>query len=208
MRKLSFYFVAVLCTAFLFTNSAKSQKLSLKSGDLKFLKDVTQVNIEYDYSDMGVGKFDKEEDYIAEKVADYNEDEPGKGDTWRENWFEDREATYHRKFKELVNSQFAKRGVNIKIGAYEDAEYTLIFHTTFTEPGFNVGVMRKDALINADAIFIETGKPDTKLAIVEIKKSPGRGGGGYDFDTEYRIGEAYAKAGKELAYFIWKRYLK
>ena len=208
MRKLSFYFIAVLVAAFLFTNTAKSQKITLKSGDLKFLKEVTQINVEYDYSDMGVGKFKNEEDYIEKKVADYNEDEPGRGDTWRENWYADREHTYQRKFKELVNSQFAKRGVSIKIGDYEDAEYTLILHTTFTEPGFNVGVMRKDALINANAIFIETGKPENELAVVEIKKSPGRVAMGNDYDTELRIGEAYAKAGKELAYFIWKKYLK
>jgi hypothetical protein len=37
---------------------------------------------------------------------------------------------------------------------------------------------------------------------------PGRGAFGGDFDTEYRIGEAYAKCGKELAEIIYKKGLK
>jgi hypothetical protein len=36
-----------------------------------------------------------------------------------------------------------------------------------------------------------------------LEKSPGQGAG--DYDTGYRVGEAYAKAGKELAKFLIKK---
>jgi hypothetical protein len=107
-----------------------------------------------------------------------------------------------------MNLQFVKRGVNCKVGQDLEATYTVIFKTTFIEPGFNVGVARKNASINAEAIFVESANPENVLAKVSIENSPGRDAMGYDFDTGYRIQEAYAKAGKELVYFIWKNYLQ
>ncbi len=192
----------------LITNYSFSQKIKTVDGDLNFLKKVTQLNVTYDYSDMAVGKFKNENDYIGKKVKDYNKKEAGTGDTWKEAWYGDREKTYEPKFEELVNKQFDSRKVDLEIGDFPDAEYTLILKTTFTEPGFNVGITRKNAEINCEAIFVETANENNVLSIVTIKKAPGRGGMGYDFDVEFRIGEAYAKAGKELAYYIWKNYLK
>ena len=46
------------------------------------------------------------------------------------------------------------------------------------------------------------------FAVVTMVKVPGLGSIGGDFDTEYRIGEAYAKAGKEMAQYVWKKVLK
>ena len=104
-----------------------------------------------------------------------------------------------------MNKELENAGV--KIGNYPNAEYTLILKTTFTEPGFNVGVMRKDAYTNFDAIFVKSNATD-KIAVVNILNSPGRGGMGYDFDAGFRIQEAYAKGGKELAQFLSKKVFK
>ena len=180
------------------------QKIAVKSGNLNFLKGQKKINIEYDYSNMGVGKFEKEEDYIKEKVAKLNEKEAGTGDKWRENWVADRQSRFEPKFEELFNKSLAKN--NLAGGDFDDAEYTLILKTTFTEPGFNVGVARKNAYTDLEAVFVKTGSTDP-VAVVTIQKSPGRGGMGYDFDTGFRIQESYAKAGKELGQYLAKKVL-
>ena len=86
--------------------------------------------------------------------------------------------------------------------------YRLNNEIHFIEPGFNVGVARKNAFINGEAIFVESANHENILAKVSIENSPGRDAFGYDFDTGLRIQEAYAKAGKELVYFVWKNYLQ
>src|SRR5690606_7735782 len=88
--------------------------------------------------------------------------------------------------------------------ADDNATYTLIFKTTRTEPGWNVGVMRQSAFIDAEAWFVETENPSNVIAKVSIKNAPGRDAMGYDFETGARIQEAYAKSGKELGKFLVK----
>jgi hypothetical protein len=185
-----------------------AQKIKLESGDFNFLKGVTELKVEYNYDDVSVGKFPKEADYIAKKKTEYNEKEPGSGDRWKAAWFDDRSSRYAPRFEEEMNLQFIKREVNCKVGQDLSPTYTLIFKTTFIEPGYNVGVSRKNAFINGEAIFVESANPEKVLAKLSIENSPGRDAMGYDFDTGYRIQEAYAKAGKELVYFIWKNYLQ
>lgn len=195
--------ILIACIAMLFSAPLFAQKIKVNSGNLDFLKGVDVINVEYDYESMGVGKYDRESDYVADKVSDYNAKEPGRGDTWKESWVADREERFEPKFEELINKSLEKK--NVSVGGHPDAEYTLILKTTFTEPGFNVGVVRKNASINCEAVFVSTSSGE-ELATVTITNSPGRGGMGYDFDTGFRIQEAYAKAGKELGRFISKHF--
>ncbi len=187
--------------------SVSAQKIKLVSGNFDFFKGSTELKVEYNYEQVAVGKFADEADYIVKKKGEYNEKDPGSGDRWEAAWFNDRPERYAPRFEEEMNLQFVKRGVNCKAGQDLDATYTVIFKTTFIEPGFNVGVARKNAYINGEAIFVESANHDNVLATVSIENSPGRDAFGYDFDTGLRIQEAYAKAGKELVYFIWKNYL-
>jgi len=55
---------------------------------------------------------------------------------------------------------------------------------------------------------VKTDDPSNVITLIGMEKVPGRGAMGGDFDTEYRIGEAYAKTGKELSTYIWKKALK
>ncbi len=81
-----------------------------------------------------------------------------------------------------------------------DAKYTLIVHTTYVEPGFNVGVMRKNAYLNYKIDLVETAG---KKSVAEIILSNVAGGqfGGFDYDSGTRIAESYAKAGN-----FWLRF--
>ena len=78
--------------------------------------------------------------------------EAGTGDSWAIKWVEDREARFEPKFEELFNKHLEDDGV--KLGRYPEAQYTLILKTTHTEPGFNVGVMRRPAHINVEVSVV------------------------------------------------------
>lgn len=180
-----------------------AQKISVKKGNLGFLKGQKSLLVTFDYSNMAVGKFDKEEDYIAKKVEDYNKSEAGKGDKWREAWKNDRASRYEPKFEELFNEYASKTGITGKRDV-ADAQFEMNIHTTFTEPGFNIGITRKPAFIDLVITFKNIASGE-ELAVLEVDNCPGRDAFGYDFDTGYRIEEAYAKLGKSLAGYIAKQ---
>jgi len=178
----------------------QAQRIKLIDGNLKFLKGVTDLNLQYSYDDMKVGKY-SEKEYVAKKTEEYNKKEDGRGDKWAKMWTEDREKRFEPKFEELFNKYLNKKDV-IAEQNNKDAEYTLILHTYFTEPGYYIGISSAPASINCEAIFVKTSNPNTVLAKIDIKKSPGNSGAGWD--TGERIKEAYAKTGKELAKFLLK----
>jgi len=192
MKEDRFLMVCLLC---LISIASFGQKIKVVSGNINNLQGMSELKLEYDYSGLGVGKFDVEADYLDKKVAEKNEDEAGTGDLWKENRFNDRPIRYEPKFEELLGdyAPFIKSGKDV------EADLTLLVHTTFIEPGYNVGISRKPALINLELIFLNG---DEELLVMTMMKSPGSGAMGYDFDTGYRISEAYAKAGKSLGKYL------
>jgi len=186
----------LLVASFIFVTALQAQKLKLKQGDIGVLKGLTSINVEFTYDNLSVGKM-TEAEYVKKKTEDYNEKESGKGDKWAEAWVADRKRAYEPQFLE----QFEEKS-NIKND--KSAKYTLIFHTTFIEPGFNVGAWRKNAYIDAEVTIVEGNDTTKPIAVISIDNSPGRDAMGVDFDTSWRISEAYAKAGKSLAKFIGK----
>ncbi len=171
--------------------SSEAQRIKVTEGDLAFLNGQSSINTEFTYDNIRVGKYDKEEDYVNKKVEDYNKKEPGRGDNWKKSWVNDREFVFQPKFDELF-SKHSGLGIN------KNAKYTLIFKTTFMEPGFNIYITRKNARIDADVWFVETGNKDKVLAKLSVDDALGRTFGGNDYDTGVRLAEAYADAGKAL----------
>jgi hypothetical protein len=143
---------------------------------------------------LNVGK-ENEEDYVKRRTADYNSKEPGKGDTWAKAWVADRKERFEPKFGELFNENG-----DLKAGSYPSAKYTMVFHTTFIEPGFNVGITRKNSYIDAEITIVET-ESKKEVAKISLDNAPGRMMG-FDFDTGMRITESYAVSGKKLAKFV------
>ncbi len=187
-----------------FASFGYSQKIVPVEGEKSFvfLKGQSTINVEFDYSDMGVGKFDKEEDYVKSKVEEYNKEEAGRGDKWKESCIGARERVYQPKFMELFNKGLTKSGMTGVEGG--EAKYTLIVHTIFTEPGFNVGVASRPAGVSFEYIFVESDNREKVVAKFRQENIPGAQAMGMDFDTSTRISEAYAKAGKMLAAAIAK----
>lgn len=184
----------IFCLAVATTGFA--QKVKLVEGSLKPLKGETVIKTEFTYDDMTVGKDGlTEEAYIKRKKKDYDEKEVGRGDKWEKAWYADRKERFEPQFNELFEK-------HAKVKAQGEAKYTLIFKTTRTEPGWNVGVMRAPARIDGEAWIVETANPLNVIAKLTVTNAPGRDAMGYDFDTGYRIQEAYAKSGKEIGKLI------
>lgn len=191
--------LVLLVGAAVISVGASAQKIKLVSGKLGFLKSEKAVTIVYDYSKMGVGKFKNEQDYIAQKTKDYNEKESGKGDQWAQAWKNDRATRFEPKFEELLNKNAA--GLGPVFGKTQKSDVTMTVKTTYTEPGYNVVVSSRPALINMEVIFTKGG---SEVAKITLTGAPGTTFMGNDWDTGVRISEAYAKAGKELGQFIVK----
>ncbi|MBE9464136.1 hypothetical protein ACFP1I_06930 [Dyadobacter subterraneus] len=195
-------FTAFLVVLFFAFQTGFAQRVDLRSGDVDVLAGQKIVNVQYDYSEFGVGKFATEKEYLDKKSAEYNAKEAGKGDEWKKAWVSDRQNKYEPKFEELFNKGLEDKGLKVNQG--NDAKYTFIVHTTYLEPGYNVGVMRKNAYLNYKIDLVETSG---KKAVAEmvLTNVPGGQFGGFDFDSGTRIAESYAKAGKVLAAFIDKK---
>ncbi|MCF0056968.1 hypothetical protein [Dyadobacter sp. CY356] len=189
----------MLCFVF---HSGFAQKVDLRSGDVDVLAGQKTVNVQYDYSEFGVGKFATEKEYLDKKSGEYNAKEAGKGDEWKKAWVADRQNKYEPKFEELFNKGLEDNGLKISQGS--DAKYTFVIHTTYLEPGYNVGVMRKNAYLNYKIDLVETAGKKS-IAEMVLTNVPGGQFGGFDFDSGTRIAESYAKAGKVLAAFIDKK---
>jgi len=203
-KKLSIIVLGVL-TALAGTSVGYGSIVKLNSGSLGFLKGETQVNVEYSYEGMRVGKYAREQDYVDKTVADYNTKEPGRGDRWRQAWVNDRASRFQPRFEDLLDHYLATGKSSLRFGSFKEAKYTLILRTTFTDTGYNVFISAKPAFIDAEAVFVETQNRANPLATLTITKSPGRSAGGVGWDTGARLQESYAKAGKELGIFISKK---
>jgi hypothetical protein len=191
MKKLT----GLLLLSFLFGMHANAQRIKTTSGSDDILKSVNSINIEFTYENIAVGKYKNEQEYITDKTAEYNKKEAGKGDAWAASWKNDRVSRYEPKFLELFKTS---SGMSI----ISDAKYTMIVKTLSIEPGWNIGISRKNAEIDLEIWIVETANKSSKLASFTINNVPGGTAFGYDFDTGQRISEAYAKAGKSLGKFF------
>lgn len=196
--------IFIVLLAFGFSYGANAQKLipgEKGKSYLEFLKGQEQINLAFDYEDMQVGKM-TEEAYVAKKKEEYNEKEAGRGDKWEKMWVEDRSTRFAPKFKELFNKYAEKAGVSVD-QSYDDAKYTMTVKTTWTEPGYYIGISSKPALISGKILFSETANPDKVIAEIEFIKSPGNSMA--TWDTGERIKESYAKLGKVMAQYLSKK---
>ena len=193
--KLSIKKYAAMTTMVFFVFTTNAQKFKTIEGDIAVLKGETTMNIEFTYNDMSVGKFEHESEYVEKKKAEYNAKESGRGDSWAKSWVADRKMVFEPKFIDLF-----EKSTDMVVKA--TAKYTIIFHTTTTEPGYNIYISKKNAEIDAVATVVETANRSKIIAVISVKNAPGRTFSGNDFATGDRIAECYAVSGKKLGKFI------
>ncbi len=196
MKKFATLTLLVICTA------TFAQKLKIEEGDLKNLKDIKVYAVEFDYTDVQIPKFDNEEDFLKDKMDKRNEKEAGDGERFKKSWFDDRPDRYHPKFIESFNKRFDDSAVKVQ---EEEADYTMKIHTTKLYPGYNVGIVRHNAEIDATISVFETGNESNVLFSGSYKDVQGGGAMGYDFNSGVRISECYAKLAKTFAKDLEKK---
>ncbi|HEY2648345.1 MAG TPA: hypothetical protein VGI38_04100 [Puia sp.] len=192
-----------------------SQKVKLEEGDLSPLKSEKTLAFAFTYDSMMIGssghghppgpphppgpghsnKQQTEAEYVAKHTEDYNKKSPGKGDEWAKAWKDDRETLYEPAF----TKEFEKYGA---LQPDPKSKYTLIFKTTNTEPGFNIGFMRHNAEISGEAWIVETANKSHVIAKISVINAPGGNFFENDYATDERIATAYSEAGRGLGYFI------
>ncbi|PZD78650.1 hypothetical protein [Mesonia sp. K7] len=170
-----------------------AQKGKVLEGDWKSLKGIEKFDLEFDYSNVEVPDFDTEEDYINQKMKEKDEDEPGQGKVWKEKYFADREAHFEPKFIESFNKRESQKVSK----TYDGEPYILRVETTMIYNGWNVGVMRKPARIDA-IIYIYKRGENSPLLKVKYENVKGADAMGYDFASHSRVAEAYAKLAKSF----------
>jgi len=197
MKKNLLLMLAVLVMAQL-----QAQKIKVTDGNLSPFKGQDQFAISFTYDDnLKVGKM-SEDEYIKKKMAEIEEDEPGRGKKWKEMWYEDRSVHFEPKFQQLLNQYVDDAVFRPDMGG---AKYMRIVNTVFIEPGFNVGVARKNASIDLEIKVVPVDNESKTLVKIMIYGAAGHSMNYGDYDVGIRVGEAYAKAGKELGKFLVKK---
>jgi hypothetical protein len=184
-----------------------AQKPKMIDGDVKNLKGISAYNLEFDYTDVQIPKFDSEEDFLADKMKKREEKEAGGGEKFKKSWYSDREEFYLPKYIESFNKRFKNKEIALNKDK-SDAEHTMKIHSTLIYAGYNVGIVRQNAKIDAIITVYETANPDNVLFSGKYVNVQGGGAIGYDFNTGYRISEAYAKLAKSFAGLIKKKAMK
>jgi len=198
---MKYFAMAVLM---LVTTTLIGQKLKVQEGDLKNLKEINVYQIEFDYTDVQIPKFDNEADFLKDKMDKREEKEAGDGERFKKSWFDDRPNRYHPKFIESFNKRFDDSEVQVQEDA---ADYTMKVHTTKIYPGYNVGIVRHNAEIDATITVYETGNESNVLFSGSYKDAQGSGAFGNDYNSGYRISECYAKLAKTFAKDLEKKAL-
>lgn len=188
--------ITTLILGLVIAGAGATAQVTLKSGSVTTLDNVKAVNIVYDYSNMKVGEYNKEEDYIKKHSADLEEKKKGSSEQFKKDWVDARKRRYEPKFEELF-----KKNAPGKLGMdgtnYSTSnDVTLYVHTVYMDLGFNVGVMKKPAYINLECTFKD--KSGKELCMFYIEDVRGSNPTGFDFAVEARMMESYAKAAKML----------
>ncbi|MBK8609638.1 MAG: hypothetical protein IPL84_06765 [Chitinophagaceae bacterium] len=189
----------IVSSAFLLLSGTSlfAQEVDITKGDLSVLKAETSINIELTYEKMAVGDFSKEADYIKKRIEELNTKEPGTGDTWAVKWEENKKTMFVEKF----SLGFTKQN---KMTVSPEAKYTLIFNSKALEPGYQVGVSKRNAGVDGTVTLVETAKRDKKLAVLFVERAPESKWRGAAFDAASRIGDAYFMDGQKVGKFITK----
>ena len=188
---------SLLAISLFFTTIAFAQEVDMTKGNLSVLKGETSINFLFTYEKMGVGDFNKEADYIKKRIEEENAKDPPNGDNWAAQW-EDQKKSY---FGDKFMLGFTKQN---KLTYSKEAKYTLIFNTKALEPGYQVGVSKRNAGVDGTVTLIETAKPDKKLAVLYVERAPETKWRGAAFDAKSRIGDAYFMDGQKVGKFIEK----
>lgn len=133
-------------------------------------------------------------------MKEKDEDNPGDGAIWKKKYFDDREDHFEPKFIESFN----KRGDAQAGKDLEDSAYVLKVDVIMLSHGWNVGVMRKAARLDAVISVYKRGD-ETPLLQAKYENVKGADAMGYDFAIHSRVAEGFAKLAKSFLADVKKK---
>ena len=188
--------LTIIVALLLSSNFIHAQEVDIIKGSLAFLKDEKTINIEFTYEKMTVDG-NKEADFIKDKTAQYNTKEAGTGTTWAIKWQEDKGMRFAPKF---ILGYTNLSGMTVD----STAKYTLIFNTKAMEPGYSVGVSKRNAGIDGTVTIVETANRSKILAKLSVERPGENMFRGAAFDAGSRIADAYYLSGQKVGKFVKK----
>lgn len=189
--------ILTLFTFFSFSGVASAQEVDIIKGELDFLKGEKTINIEFTYDKMMVADEGKEADYIKKKTAEMNAKEAGTGDTWAFKWQDDKTNKYEPRF---ITAFQNLSGITMS----KDAKYTLIFNTKAMDPGYSIGISKRNAGIDGTVTIVESANRSKVLAKLSVDRPEENKFRGAAFDAGSRIADAYNLSGQKVGKFIKK----
>lgn len=179
--------------------------MKVTEGDFDFIKGQSEINVEFDYSNLTLLKDELTNDeYVKAHSEDLEKKGKGKGKAWKKSWEASKDLIYAPKFLELMNRDlYEDEGVSFEEGLTK-AKYTLIVEVIWIYPGWNAAVMRQPAKLTTVLKFVETANRENVVLKITSENAPGNRFGG-TFSNEDRIGEGFAKTGKSLSKLIMKK---
>lgn len=175
-----------------------AQKVTLLEGDVKFLKGQSTIQASFTYDSMVIETNTPEEQFVRTKKAELELKQSGLGARWEKAWIEDRKFKLEPAFKNM----FAR---TLKVSTIGKGQYTVIFQTDRTVPGWNFGValVQQESIIDGIATIVDNNDPTKVLARLKLTGMDGRGSvAQHAWETGDQIAKAYETAGRELALFI------
>ena len=166
-------------------------------GDVSILKGEKTINIEFTYVKLSVGDFSKEADYIKKRTEELNAKDSGTGDIWARKWQEDKEMRFAPKF---ILGFTNLSGITVD----KNAKYTMIVNTKAIEPGYSIGISKRNAGIDGAITIVETANRTKKVASLYFERPPENKWRGAAFDAGSRIADAYYLTGQKTGKFILK----
>lgn len=198
----------LLWACFLFSGAIFAQDMNVVQGNFDFLKDQTEINTEFDYSNFTMMKEKKSEaQYVQERTAELNEKTKGNGNIWQKKWVSAKESIWTPKFLEIANVVLAKDKKNMNFQEGLKTPYTLIVQTVWVYPGWDAGIMKQPAKVTTNLKFVETANKSNVLLEITSEEAPGDQWGN-NYSNESRIGEGYAKTAKSMSKLILKKAFK
>ncbi len=184
---------------FIIVHPAGAQRIKLEEGSLNGLRNVQAFAVRFDYDHMTVSRKNiDEEKYVNEKIDDLNEHRRNQGDNWAAGWRRKRQELYEPAFI----SALEQAGFKAEKADHSNSPYLIIFRTTHTETGYNVGIKRRSARIDGEAMIVPADQPEKIIARISLKRCMGKTDDGYDFNTGQRLIGSYEAAGRSLGEFL------
>lgn len=177
-----------------------AQSIVMTSGTIDFIKDQQVIQFTFSYDEMLVGKL-TESEYVDKKSSEYNAKEEGKGDQWKAAWYGDRKERFEPKFLELFDKYMSEVGIT---AGTEGAQYRIEINTDFTEPGWNVGVMRQNASVDLSCKVkkIETGE---QVASIRIRNASANNFWGTDFTSRVSCSGNVCQSRKRISQVLYQK---